>query len=42
MRSGFIRNIKRMWPYMKDSNRYLILYVIVSIVESIVGVLIPQ
>ena len=30
-----------MWPYIKDSKKYLILYIIVSIIEAIIGALIP-
>lgn len=41
MKSSSIKNIKRMWPYIKDSKKYLILYVIVSIIEAIIGAIIP-
>ena len=41
MKSSSIKNIKRMWPYIKDSKKYLILYIIVSIIEAIIGAIIP-
>lgn len=41
MKSGFIKNIRNMWPYIKDSKKFLIFYVIVSIIEAIIGALIP-
>lgn len=41
MKSSSIKNIKRMLPYMKESRKYLILYVVVSIIEAIIGAIIP-
>ena len=41
MKSSFIKNIKKMWPYIKDSKNSLILYVFVSIIEAIIGAVIP-
>ena len=41
MKCKTVNNFKKMWPYVKDSRKYLILYVIVSIIEAIIGAILP-
>ena len=41
MNSSSIKNIKRMWPYMKKSKKFLIAYILVSIIEAIISAIIP-
>ena len=40
-KSSFRKNIKKMWPYIKRSKYNLIIYACVSMVEAIIGAIIP-
>lgn len=40
-KSEFFQNAKKMWKYMKNCKKSLIGYAIVSIVEAIIGVILP-
>lgn len=40
-KSEFFKNAKKMWKYMKNCKKSLIGYAIVSIVEAIIGVILP-
>lgn len=41
MKSSFIKNIKKTWPYIKEAKKNLIIYASVSIIEAIIGAIIP-
>lgn len=40
-KSSFIKNIKKFWPYVKECKKNLIFYVIIAIIESIIGAVLP-
>lgn len=41
MKSSFIKNIKKTWPYVKDAKINLVMYVIVSVIEAIISAIVP-
>lgn len=40
-KSSFLKNIKKMWKYVKSSKGSLIGYLFVSIVEGVIGAILP-
>ena len=40
-KSSFFKNIKKMWKYVRNSKGSLIGYLFVSIVEGVIGAILP-
>ena len=40
-KSSFFKNIKKMWKYLKNSKGSLFGYLFVSIVEGVIGTILP-
>ena len=41
MNFDLMKIVKKMWPYIKESKKFLIIYILVSIIEAIIGAIIP-
>ena len=41
MKLQFFKNLKRTWPYVKDNKKYIIKFILLSIIEIIISIVAP-